>query len=53
MSLHTPTYLDSPAIADCQGCRGHILWMGGIYPNVTVGDVMDIGEEVICAEYID
>ncbi|KAF4545856.1 Amino acid transporter [Lasiodiplodia theobromae] len=30
----------------------HNLWMAGLIPNVTVGDVMDLGGEVICAEYI-
>jgi tyrosinase len=29
---------------------GHVLWMIGILPNVTVGDVMDLRGEVICAE---
>lgn len=30
----------------------HNLWMAGLIPNVTVGDVMDLGGEVICAEYL-
>lgn len=29
----------------------HVLYVSGIYPNVTVGDVMDIGGDVVCAEY--
>lgn len=31
----------------------HTLWMGGVMPNVTVGDVMDLGADTICAEYIE
>ncbi|KAI0477569.1 hypothetical protein GGR56DRAFT_673936 [Xylariaceae sp. FL0804] len=30
----------------------HVLTMFGMLPNVTVGDVMDIGGDVICAEYV-
>lgn len=31
----------------------HTLWMIGLIPNATIGDVMDLGGDVICAEYID
>ncbi|KAH8657816.1 hypothetical protein BX600DRAFT_514367 [Xylariales sp. PMI_506] len=31
----------------------HTLWMVGIIPNATVGEVMDLGGALICAEYID
>ncbi|KAL1620945.1 hypothetical protein SLS54_005877 [Diplodia seriata] len=30
----------------------HNLWMVGIIPNATVGEVMDLGGELICAEYV-
>jgi tyrosinase len=46
------------AILDYNGDPGnvttlnHTLWMVGLIPNATVGDVMDLGGEVICAEYI-
>jgi tyrosinase len=29
----------------------HVLYAANLYPNVTVGDVMDVGGDVICAEY--
>ncbi|SMR48891.1 unnamed protein product [Zymoseptoria tritici ST99CH_3D1] len=31
---------------------GHVLWMIGILPNVTIGDVMDLRGATICAEYV-
>lgn len=48
----------SASLVDYDGDSGnsttlkHTLFMGNIVPNVTVGDVMDLGGEVICAEYI-
>lgn len=30
----------------------HNLWMLGLIPNTTVGEVMDLGGDLICAEYI-
>jgi len=30
---------------------GHVLWSAGILPNATVGEVMDLGGGVVCAEY--
>lgn len=30
----------------------HNLWMVGIISNATIGDVMDLGGETICAEYV-
>lgn len=30
----------------------HNLWMAGLIPNATVGDVMDLGGDLICAEYV-
>ncbi|TDZ30557.1 Tyrosinase-like protein orsC [Colletotrichum spinosum] len=49
----------SKAYTDYDGDPGndttlsHVLWMGGIMPNLTIADVMDLKGEVICAEYID
>lgn len=31
----------------------HTLWMAGLVPNVTIADVMDLGGDLICAEYIE
>jgi len=31
---------------------GHRLWSAGILPNATVGDVMDLGGALVCAEYV-
>lgn len=31
----------------------HTLWMAGVLPNATIGDVMDLGGDTICAEYIE
>lgn len=31
----------------------HTLWMVGLIPNATIADVMDLGGDLICAEYID
>lgn len=30
----------------------HNLWMVGIAPNVTIADVMDLGNDLNCAEYV-
>ncbi|KFA80660.1 hypothetical protein S40288_01759 [Stachybotrys chartarum IBT 40288] len=30
----------------------HVLYAAEIYPNVTVGDIMDVRGDVVCAEYI-
>ncbi|KAI0470072.1 amino acid transporter [Xylariaceae sp. FL0804] len=30
----------------------HVLYMFEIYPNVTIGDIMDIGGDVVCSEYL-
>ncbi|OLN87075.1 Tyrosinase 9 [Colletotrichum chlorophyti] len=48
----------SRAFTDYDGNPGnvttlnHVLWMGGIMPNKTIADVMDLRGEVNCAEYI-
>lgn len=31
----------------------HTLWMADILPNVTISQVMDLGGDLICAEYIE
>ncbi|KAL4971058.1 tyrosinase family protein [Aspergillus stella-maris] len=59
------TYLDendfefpSAALRDYDGDAGnvttlnHVLWMGGVVPNATVGEVMDLHGERNCAEYV-
>ncbi|KAF4899237.1 Tyrosinase ustQ [Colletotrichum fructicola] len=49
----------SKAYTDYDGDPGnettlnHVLWMGGIIPNKTIADVMDVKGDLICAEYID
>ena len=30
---------------------GHVLDMYGLIPNATIGDVMDIGGDLLCYEY--
>lgn len=30
----------------------HNLWMVGLIPNATIADVMDLGGDLICAEYV-
>lgn len=48
----------SAAIMDYDGdafnttTLNHNLWMMGLYPNVTVGDVMDLKGDLICADYV-
>lgn len=59
------TYLDqndfeypSAALLDYDGDDGnvttlnHTLWMAGVIPNATIADVMDLGGDLICAEYV-
>lgn len=31
----------------------HTLWMVDLLPNVTIADVMDLGGDTICAEYVE
>ncbi|KAJ5708715.1 hypothetical protein N7488_008516 [Penicillium malachiteum] len=48
----------SASVTDYDGDPGnvktlhHVLWVYGLQPNVTVSQVMDLGGEVNCAEYI-
>jgi tyrosinase len=48
----------SAAILDYNGDPGnvttlnHTLWMANLIANATVGDVMDLGGQVSCAEYV-
>lgn len=30
----------------------HILWLPGLAPNVTLAEVMDLGNTLNCAEYV-
>ncbi|KAL4783809.1 hypothetical protein BJX76DRAFT_242923 [Aspergillus varians] len=47
----------SPRLVDSSGDDGnettlsHVLWMSGLAANATIGEVMDLGGEVICAQY--
>lgn len=47
-----------PEILDYDGDEGnvttlhHNLWMVGLIPNATIGEVMDLRGELICAEYV-
>ncbi|KAG6357602.1 hypothetical protein INS49_013479 [Diaporthe citri] len=31
---------------------GHVLWLAGLEPNVTIADVMDLSNSLNCAEYV-
>lgn len=31
----------------------HVLFIQNLVPNVTISDIMDLGGETICAEYVD
>ena len=31
---------------------GHVLWMAGLLPNVSTGEVLDSRGATICAEYV-
>lgn len=48
----------SAAVLDYDGDPGntttlnHNLWMVGIIPNATIAEVMDLGGDLICAEYV-
>ncbi|KAL3469805.1 hypothetical protein BJX99DRAFT_64400 [Aspergillus californicus] len=48
----------SAALRDYDGDHGnvttlnHTLWMVGVIANATIGDVMDLNGEYICAEYV-
>jgi tyrosinase len=48
-----------PEFTDYFGDNGNIttlnhrLYMADIFPNITIADIMDIGANVICSEYID
>jgi tyrosinase len=65
-NIPTQTYLDQndfdypgTDVTDYFGDGGsnvttlnHTLWMVGLIPNATIADVMDLGGDLICAEYI-
>ncbi|ORY61288.1 amino acid transporter [Pseudomassariella vexata] len=63
-NILTPEYMKrfdftypGPEFTDYSGDPGnvttlnHVLYMADLAPNVTIGDVMDVGGETICAEY--
>ncbi|KAL1857109.1 hypothetical protein Daus18300_010452 [Diaporthe australafricana] len=31
---------------------GHVIWIAGLAPNVTIADVVDLGNDLNCAEYV-
>lgn len=31
----------------------HVLFILNLVPNVTISDIMDLGGDTICAEYVD
>ncbi|KAG8169670.1 hypothetical protein KVR01_000415 [Diaporthe batatas] len=46
-------YLDYDGNPGNDTTLNHVLWMGGIIPNHTIAEVMDLKGDLICAEYID
>lgn len=57
-ALAGPPQFPASALLDFNGDGGsvttlnHTLWMNGIAPNVTIGDVIDLNGGVNCAEYV-
>ncbi len=53
-----PTFLENAEISRYFNDGGdtttlnHTLWSGGIFPNATIADVMDIRGPFVCAEYL-
>lgn len=53
----TPRFPES-ALTNYDGDPGnvttlnHNLWMNGLVPNITIGDVIDLNGGVSCAEYV-
>lgn len=47
-----------PEFVDYSGDNGnvttlnHVIWMAGLAPNVTLADIMDLGNNLNCAEYV-
>lgn len=46
-------YLDYDGDTGNDTTLNHVLWMGGIIPNHTIAEVMNLKGDLICAEYID
>ncbi|KAL4916761.1 transmembrane amino acid transporter protein-domain-containing protein [Aspergillus aurantiobrunneus] len=51
LSAASPTVVDSSRDRGDKTTLGHVLWMNGIVPNVTIAEVMDLEGDVICAKY--
>ncbi|KAI1294328.1 hypothetical protein F5Y03DRAFT_387695 [Xylaria venustula] len=55
---NTPPGIDDPNFVDYFNDGGnvttlnHVLWSHGIVPNATIADVMDIGGDYVCAEFV-
>lgn len=53
-----PLPAPGPEFLDYSGDNGnvttlnHVLWLAGLAPNVTIADVMDLGNNFNCAEYV-
>lgn len=47
-----PEFLDYDGDAGNVTTLNHTLWMVGLIANATVGDVMDLRGDLICAEYV-
>ncbi|KAK7702785.1 hypothetical protein SLS64_009395 [Diaporthe eres] len=53
-----PLPAPGPEFLDYSGDNGnvttlnHVLWLAGLAPNVTIADVMDLGNNLNCAEYV-
>lgn len=51
LSPPSATLVDYSGDPGNQTTLAHVLWMSGILPNVTVGEVMELAGDVICAIY--
>lgn len=51
MKAPGPEWTDHHGEAGNITTLGHVLYAADLRPNVTVGDVMDVGGNVICGEY--
>ncbi|KAL4866978.1 hypothetical protein BDV12DRAFT_198707 [Aspergillus spectabilis] len=52
LSAPSPTVVDYAGDAGDTTTLNHVLWVHGMVPNVTIAEVMDLGGDVICAEYL-
>jgi tyrosinase len=52
MSYPSSSILNYDGDAGNTTTLNHNLWMVGIMPNATIREVMDLGGDLICAEYV-